>query len=206
MRYKPLLMRFLRTFSTGILAALLLASCASERKVTYSRGGGEEFGSKYMSDVQFETQKDGSVKPNKDVRSQYDGKSEYLSARDFSGKDYTTAKYNKKRWGKDLSYANKQYAGATDGSKFEYSPQFVQQQAKAQGQVAQVGDKQYGAAQYNAGQANVAKRDTYLDRPSDAETNVRRRVYKQPDIITKQDYTELSIEESRNLLGRGSKN
>lgn len=155
-----------------------------------------------MSDVQFETQKDGSVKPNKDVRSQFDGKSEYLGSRDFKGKDYTTAKYNKKRWGKELSYANKQYAGKTDGSRYQYSPEFVQQQASAQGQLARVNGQNYAAGQYQAGAANVAKRGAYMAKPSDAETDVRRRVYQQPDIMSKKDYAELSIEESRNLMGR----
>ncbi|SHJ82525.1 hypothetical protein SAMN02745181_2724 [Rubritalea squalenifaciens DSM 18772] len=200
--YKPFLMRLLQTlpFSLGA-AILLLSSCASERKVSYTRGESSGI-SKYESDVRYQQQADGSVRPNKDVRSQYDGRQEYLSARSFGGQDYTTEKYGKKRWGRNTDYANKQYGGKTDGSHFQYSPEFVQQQAMAQGQLARVNGQNYGANQYAAGQANVQNRNHYLAKPANAKTESRRGVYKQPDIISKQDFTELSIEESKSLLGR----
>lgn len=200
--YKPFLMRFLRTIPMILSGAvILLASCASERSVSYSRGN-SGFGERYMSDVQYERQDDGSVRPNKDVRSQYDGKTEYISGRDFGGKDYTTEKYGKKRWGQNTNYGNKKYAGGTDGSRFQYSPQFVQQQARMQGQQARVSGQNYGTGQYATAQANVANRNRSMDKPSDAETNVRRGVYKQPDVISKEDYSNISVEESRRLLGR----
>ena len=41
-----------------------------------------------------------------------------------------------------------------------------------------------------------------IGRPSDAETDVRRRVFRQPDVIDYRQQRELSIQQSKELLGR----
>ena len=41
-----------------------------------------------------------------------------------------------------------------------------------------------------------------LDRPSDAETDIRRRVFQQPQIIDYRDQRKLTLQETKSFLGR----
>lgn len=195
-------MGILKFIISGVMALVILSSCASERKVTYSKGASETGLSQYESDVKFVKAADGSVKPNKDKRSQFDGRSEYLGNRDFKGKDYTAKDYRKQRWGGNKDFRGGEYGGNTDGSRFQHSPEFVQQQARAQGQVAGLSGQQYGTNAYAVNGAREGAGAKRLARPSDAKVDSRRGVFKQPVVIDKADYSKMSIEESKRLLGR----
>jgi len=183
-------------------ACCCFCSCASERTVSYSKNESKKDISRYQSDVKYETQADGSVKPNKDIRSEYDGKSEYLGNRDFRGKNYATDQYRKDRWGGEKKYENKIFGVKKDGGKFRYSPEFVQQQAKVQGQVASVNGSRYNAGEYKTASNPLAKNAKRLSKRSDAATDIRRRVYRQPVIVDGDAYKEQEIKQSRELLGR----
>ena len=67
-------------------------------------------------------------------------------------------------------------------------------QADAAGQVYEVGPYQTSTAR----EQNASR----LEHPSDAETDIRRRVYKQPEIIDWEDQKDLSVKDTNRLLGR----
>lgn len=192
----------LRSLLVMFGSGLLLVSCASERKVTYSKGSSQSGLSRYESDVKFVKGKDGGIRPNKDKRSQFDGRSEYLGNRDFRGKGFAKKEYGRGQWEGSRTFKRGKYDGRTDGSRFQYSPEFVQQQARVQGQVARMSGREYGTDSYGAGAAREAEGAKRMARPADAETNVRRRVYKQPIVIDKDDYAGMSVRDSKRLLGR----
>lgn len=182
------------------LLAVLLSSCASERKVTYAKGEQTGVG-RYQSDVQFVQDKDGSIRPNKDVRSQFDGKQEYLGQRDIKGKQYASQDFRRERWGGNTKFDADAYSGNQDASRYKHSPHFVQQQASAQGKKASMGGQNFATGNYATASAseNKAKRHAHK---SDAKTDRRREVYVQPRIISRGDYNKLNVEDTRSMMGR----
>lgn len=169
--------------------------------MTYQRGSKGTGMDKFQSDVQFVKKKDGSVVPNKDLRSDFDGKQTNFGNLDFQGKEFTKKEYRNQRWAGKKQFSTKQYAGNTDASKFHHSPHFVQQQAKIQNQYVRDGEKQYGVESIAREGASEETKES-LQYSEDSETNIRRKVYKQPLIMSKDEYSDMTVEQTKSMLGR----
>ena len=146
---------------------------------------------------------DGNPVMKSDRRSSLEGKSSHLAAnRDFRGKDYTSESYRKKRWGGNTLFGNKRYSGNTDASKYKQEPWFVQKQANAGNKVAFANGKSYsGSRSYSASSAREQS-GRRISRTSDAETDVRRRVFQQPTITDWSSQSQLSVRDTNRRLGR----
>ena len=177
-----------------------LVSCQSEQTVTKTQVKKDAWGNKENYSVGKD--KDGNPMMKSDLRSSMEGKMNHMSSnRDFSGDDYTKKSYRKERWGGDTIFNRKKYGGDTDASRFKNEPWFARKQASASKQQAAVSGKTYGVNPFTTRKAHEEGAAT-IARPSDAETAVRRRVYKQPDITHWLDQSKLSVNDTKSRLGR----
>lgn len=119
-----------------------------------------------------------------------------IAKRDFAAKDYTKKAF----WG-SKEYAAKVYGGDTDGSRFQKGSRFNAQGARENMQSSSESGARYRTAQKQTGAARES-REAGIARTSDAETDARRRSYKQPEITDWKNQRGLTVDDTRNLLGR----
>lgn len=143
----------------------------------------------------------GAWTPKVDRRSSFEtkGKSPYFQG-EYDKKAYKAGEYGKKSWWGNKEYGRKEYAGNTDGGRFQKNSRFDGKGARETASAAQVPDtyqtdKYATSAAREAGQSGLAK-------PSDAETDNRRKVYQAPEIIDWREQRALSLDQSRGILGR----
>ena len=183
-----------------MIALLCLGSCASKRTVSKSQLRLDPWGNPERFSVGKD--KDGNPQIKSDRRSSFEGKTSSMAAnQDFSGKDYTTESYAKKRWGGDSVFERKQYQGNTDANQYKMEPWFVRKQASAEGKQARAEGKAYQTSDYAKSTA-LEQDSSRMKHTSDAETDVRRRVYKQPDIIDWKEQQGLGVKDTNRMLGR----
>lgn len=191
------------TFALTALVAAALASCGT------GTGGGDDpadattgLSERLNQDHGYARDADGNWAPRSDKRSQYDSRrTANLSPRNtVNNRSYTPAEYKKTEWTRTRAARTHNYAGNTDGSRFQST-------AAAQGQSArQSGTRARTPGAYrtrgfgtNAAREGSARRH---DRPTDAHTQTRRETYVEPEITDWREQRSLSIEESRSLLAR----
>jgi hypothetical protein len=184
--------------------ALLGASCATDS------GGGDAaaqapahkpLSQRLNESNGFKVDANGNWVPRSDKRSSFEsqGKSPYFKG-DYGKKDYKTGEYSKKSWWGDKDYGRQQYAGDTDGSRFRKSSRHDGLQARETDNAADLPDP-YQTGAYATGAAREAENQA-VTKPSDAETDIRRRVFPQPEIIDWREQRSLSLEQSKGILGR----
>lgn len=191
-----------KTTQLAALAGLgvFLVSCAAEQTVTKEQVRKDAWGKKESFSVGKD--KDGNPVMKSDRRSQMEGKTSHMvSNRDFSGKDYTKKSYRKKRWGGNTLFGRKKYEGNTDASQYKQEPWFVKKQASAQGQQARAAGKSFSVNPFSTKTAREQS-GRRIARPSDAETDVRRRVFIQPKITGWKDQQSLGVSDTNRMLGR----
>lgn len=183
-------------------AVIMLASCASKKSVTSSkvRSGLDQYNNGY----EIEKGEHGMMQAGSEKVSQYEGKSSYIGARDFAGKNYNKESYRKERWGGNTKYDAKGYAGNTDGSRFQHSPHYVDRNARSRnnGQYANANGEQFLTSNFSGASQRANER-----RASDVKTGASgyvtsRNNMAQPLIMSKDDYNKLSISDSKSMLGR----
>ena len=185
-----------------LLLAMLPVSCASHSDTGKSAAPathkplsqrlGEKNG--YKQDAK------GNWVPQNDKRSSFEtkAKSPYFQG-NYQKKTYQTNAYAKKSWWGDKEYGSKQYSGNTDGSRFKKSSGFTGQGARESGAAADLpGNYQTGT--YATGAAREAGRGN-LSKPSNTQTEIRRKVFKEPEIIDWKEQRSLSMEQSKGIPG-----
>lgn len=180
---------------------VLLGACATEQEVTKTQVKKDAWG----RDVGFSLgkDKDGNPVMKSDRRSSFEGKrSQIAGGRDFSGRDYTTKSYRKKRWsGSNRIFGKKEYQGNTDARGYQKEPWFVRKQANSQNKRARADGRAYSVNRFRTGSARE-QNGRRIARVSDAETDVRRRVFKEPEIIHWKEQKGMSVKDTNRLLGR----
>ncbi|BDS08913.1 hypothetical protein NT6N_39530 [Oceaniferula spumae] len=177
-----------------------LVSCGSEQTVTKEQVRKDAWGNKETFSVGKD--KDGNPMMKSDRRSSMEGKTSHMASnRDFAGKDYSKTSYRKKRWGGNTIFGRKKYEGNTDASRYKQEPWFVQKQASAQGKTAYGSDKSFNVNPFSTSTAHEQGGRRVVHK-SDAETDVRRRVFIQPDIMDWKKQQGLSISDTNRKLGR----
>ncbi len=184
----------------SLAAAMLLGACSSEQTVTKTQVRKDPWGRPERFSVGKD--KNGNPVMKSDLRSSMDGKqSSIAGGRDFKGKDYNTKSYRKKRWGGNTFFPRKKYQGNTDASHYKSEPWFVQKQASAAGKRSRADGMAYAVNPFRT--SSASEQDSRrITRTSDAETNFRRRVYKQPEITNWKDQKGLSVKDTNRMLGR----
>lgn len=154
----------------------------------------------------YKQDSEGNWKAVGNRRSSFDRKdrdSPYFKGQ-FAGtqKEFKTGEYQKKSWWGNKSYELKEYTGNTDGSRFQKSSRFGEMAARDGSKSAREGGGEaYKTNNFATKDAREASGKT-LDHPSDAETDIRRRVFQSPSVIDWQQQRGLSIGETKGILGK----
>ena len=186
----------------NLLPLLLAASCATDSDPKDGSGGDFKPLSQRLEENNGYTQDAaGNWVPRNDKRSSFEsqGASPYFKG-DYDKKTYQAGEYSKKSWWGNKDYGRKSYDGDTDGSRFQKNSRMQGQNARETGGSAAIPDDYQtgGFATSAAREAGAGK----IAKPSDAETDIRRRVYKQPEIIDWREQRSLTLEQSKGILGR----
>ena len=193
--------------------ALLFASCAkNEPEVTREKvSRGDPLLDKYASNHGY-SKTGGEIRSNSDKKSEFAGK-DFRGTNDFSGANYTTEKYASKRWRGDSKYKNKQYSGNTDASRYQHSPDFVQQQARYGEFVSNAQGERFNTSAYEtlSSSENSGERLTYKDSDYAKRNNLSNTVilpWKEQQRIQgeKKNLSELSVNDAKVILGRADEN
>jgi hypothetical protein len=164
----------------SLLPWLLVASCAKDSASSSTESGFKPLSQRLDENNGYTQDEAGNWVPRVDKRSPYEsqGASRYFDKKsNYNQKSYQAGEYARKSWWGNKDYGRKAYAGDTDGSRFRQDSKFQDRTAR------------------EAGTGN-------LDRPSDAETDIRRRVFPQPEIIDWREQRSLTLDQSKGILGR----
>lgn len=188
-----------------VIACCLAVSCAKDGGVGSSANGGSKPLSQRLNESNgFAVDSEGNWVPRNDRRSSFEsqGESPYFQGGNSNqGKEYRTGDYARKSWWGSKDYGRSSYQGDTDASRFRETSHLQGQSAGEAGTAARGGDESYRTGGYRTGGARESSAHR-LDKASDAETDVRRRVYQPPEIIEWSEQRKLSLEQSRGILGR----
>ena len=118
----------------------------------------------------------------------------------WDNKEYKAGDFRKKSWWGDKDYATKVYAGNTDASSLKKDSRFGGKSANESAVAARESSENYGTKDYRTGRANEEGGDR-IGKVSDAETNIRRRVFTKPQVIPWQ-LQNLTVEDTNRMMGR----
>ena len=187
------------------IACCLAVSCAKDGGTGSSANGGPRPLSQRLNESNgFAVDSEGNWVPRNDRRSSFEsqGESPYFKGGNSNqGKEYRTGDYTRKSWWGSKDYGRSSYLGNTDANHFREASRLQGQGAPETGRAAHGGDESYRTGGYRTGGARESSARR-LDKPSDAETDVRRRVFQPPEIIDWSEQRKLSLEQSRGILGR----
>lgn len=186
------------------LAACALVSCAKDvasRKDPATPAPRKTLSQRLDENNGYTQDADGNWVPRNNKRSSFEnqGQSPYFQG-SYDKKAYKTGEYRKKAWWGNKDYGRQAYAGNTDGSRFQKPSRLDGQGAREAGQDARI-PRTYETDGFATGSAREAGQSS-LAKPSDAETDVRRRVYQAPPVIDWREQRALSLEQSKGILGR----
>ncbi|MFD2277029.1 hypothetical protein ACFSQZ_11155 [Rubritalea spongiae] len=156
---------------------------------------------KYMSDVSYQIKEDGSVQTNSNKRSSFEHKANYGNIRQQSGSNYYTESYSKKGWSQNKEYDAGSYYNGGDGSKYQKTPHFAEQQSRVQGEVANAAGQGYESGQFYGGSQTVS-RGTQQSKQINAATQVEQDSFVSPPIKGKGEAQQMSVDETNWMLGR----
>ena len=179
--------------------ACLIASCTP--KVDKPEASAPKGLSERLEQSNGYTQDDkGNWAPKIDKRSSYEtqGKSAYFD-RKYEGKSFNTDSYAKKSWWGGKEMPHKAYQGKME--------QIDHQDANIVGKPSVIRSKAYKTRSHDqtgsyGTHAAIENEAGDLDKPSDAETDVRRKTPIKPKITDYDQQRAMSIEQSKSLLGK----
>jgi hypothetical protein len=120
----------------------------------------------------------------------------------WEGKEYNAGEYRKKSWWGDRDYVKKVYGGNTDANSLRKDSRFNGSEAGEARVAARDSGKTYDTGAYETGRAREEGSGQAIDKTSDAETDERRRVFTDPDIIPWKEQNGATIEQTKNAMGR----
>lgn len=134
------------------------------------------------------------------IRSPYDSQSAVAYGGELGKSRYKKSSFKSPDW-KAGSAGKPTYGGNTDGSRFQVASAYQDSSARQGKQSSRYDGKKARSESHLAAESR-ANRGESFDKPTDAHTNFRRRVYPDPTIYSREEYEKLSVEQARNILGR----
>lgn len=196
-------------YSAAIFSSILLASCASSTNEnssasaapTESSGAKIRSADEWVSDISkdngFVKDADGRLVPKSDRRSPFENKGEsYFAKKAYKKEQYKTGDYTTKSWWGNKGYDHKNYAGNTDGSRFQKPSGMQDKGAREAGNAATIPDD-YHTGTYATDNAREST-ETRLHN----STSIARENDKDNSQFQWNPQRSLSVEQSRSLLGR----
>jgi hypothetical protein len=194
-------LRRCRLLFAGILSISMVACAGIDSDSSRPQAERKSFSERLNESGGYKQNEDGAWVPKSDKRSSYDsqGDSPYFKG-NVDKKAYKTGDYAKKSWWGSKDYAKKSYEGNTDGSRFQKSAQQDGMLSRNDGQQARLADP----FKTNTLDNKSARESTHtaIDRPTDAATDIQRKTYKAPSVIDWRSQRNMSMEQSRGILGR----
>ncbi len=184
------------------LLILLTVSCASDSNNSGRPESARSSLSERLNEKNgYKQDSDGNWLPQNDKRSPYEskGQSAYFKGQ-YEKKAYQAGGYSKTSFWGNKEYGRQQYSGSTDGSRFQKNSRFDGKGARESGNSAKL-PKTYQTDTFATGAAHEA-RNTAIGRPADTETEIRRKAYQAPEIIDWREQRQLTLEQSKGILGK----
>lgn len=185
------------------LLALLTVSCASDssQETSSSTPAVKPLSQRINEKNGYQKDADGNWSAQGGKRSSFEskGSSNYFKG-EYTKKEYQTTDYSKKSWWGNKDYQVKEYSGPTDGSNFKKSSRLNDMAARDSDKSAGF-TQAYKTSDYSTQSAREQGRQK-IKKSSDAETDIRRRVFPAPEIIDWKEQRTLSIDQSKGILGR----
>lgn len=180
---------------------MLLVSCAggSKQEPAPEQASFEGLSDRLNRNYGYEVDTKGNWVPRTDKRSQYEGQADstYFNGQ-VGKKSFQTQNLDKGSWmgGKEAPHPTHQLSGSKSSvdTFSRYSKQQASLNRSLQTPARIEGNHLPGQQAYESGGKRMAN-------ASDAETDLRRRVFQQPDIIDYRQQRDLSIQQSKQLLG-----
>lgn len=182
---------------------LFLAACSTGGDTQSSPGGATTMSQRLNDKSGYTQDSEGNWKATGGRRSSFESNRESAYFKEgFQGqqKRYKTGDYAKKSWWGNKEYGRQAYQGKTDGSRFQKDSALAAKNARETGGSARL-PGEYRTEGYSTGVARETS-GKRLDKPSDAETDVRRRVFTPPSEIDWREQRSMTIGQSKSLLGR----
>lgn len=199
------------TFGWLALTSVLLVACGGQgstptatesagQVLALDEGSGqlalEKKFANYQDDVVLDAE--GNIQKSS-KRSNFEGKQLTSIGGGLGKKQFAASRYSKENWQGTKNFDAGRYKSSRN--RWDQEEWFMQKQAReaqtsarGQGQTFSTGDYRTAAAQ--------EQRGNRLARPSNAQADFRKRVGQKPLIIDNEDYEKLTLEESKNILGR----
>ena len=185
-------------FSIAVALAGLVASCADEKAAgeqAATPAPKEKGFDRYMTSNPMYDSKEKSKSASENSKANSMFNSEY-SKKEFATKDYSKKSF----WG-TREYAKKVYGGDTDGSRFMRSAREGGAGARKGAMTSREAGRSFATATRKTGSAREAGA-AEIARTSDAETDIRRGIWKQPEIRDSRTRRVISMDETKSMLGR----
>jgi len=184
---------------------IMMSSCAKDSAPTMTKKAvrNQSGINKFAGDWEYAKGADGTMRSSSDKRSGFESRRFSGAGTDFSGKSYTSASYQKKRWaGDNQRNFGKSWAGNTDAQKYKNSPHYVQRQSGYSGSTAYGSGQGYSTGSYSTGSAtergasiSSSGNKGYVSGKSNAAP---------PQIMHWKEMQRLSQKDTNAMLGRGN--
>lgn len=143
---------------------------------------------------------EGNWKANNNKRSSFESVGQAsMGKKDFNTKKFNPGNYEKKSWWGNREYKPQQYAGNTDASRFATTAPDAGKRADEAGNSSFFSGKKVDTNRI-ARQGAREESSTGIQRTSDAETDLRRKVYQEPTIIDWREQRALEIKDTKSWL------
>jgi len=189
------------TMTLGLIAVCIATSCSSQQTVTVNKAKAQSGLDKFNSNYDYAKDENGLLRATSNQQSQYSRKRQFSGSDNVaSGANYDKKSYRKKRWGQKSNYNSEQYQGNTD---YDKTPFYVQQ-ARANREQSRFSQNEFAANDYSTGTANAAsgaRRNSNVKHSASGYVTSQQD-YPDPLILSKDDYTKLSVQQTNVLLGR----
>jgi hypothetical protein len=187
--------------SSLLLPVFLLASCASDKKETAAPPERRSLSERINEKNGYKQDADGNWVVQNDRRSPYESMgSTYDAKKSFQKKDYKTGDFAKKSWWGNKEYDRQSYSGNTDGSRFQTNSALQGETAPEAGDAAKIPGP-YKTDTYATNAAREAGNKP-IERTSNTIVESREKTFKQPEIIDWREQRNLSVDQSKGILGR----
>jgi hypothetical protein len=185
-----------------LLAAFAVISCATEEtdNATPTVKKQKQLGDFMSKDGGYKQDADGNWIAKSDKRSSYDSRRDSSFKGKVNKETYKTGDYAKKSWWGGKEFKSEEYAGDTDGSRFQTAARQNGQAARGSGQ----GARESGAFQTNTLDSRSARESNSgsVSRGSSSYVESARDSYVAPSIIDWRAQRNMSRDQSRSILGR----
>ncbi len=180
---------------------MFLASCGAESPAPTPAPARKKLSERMNENNGYKQDANGNWLPQNDRRSEYEskGKSQFAD-KDFKKQEYKAGDYAKKSWWGNKEYDRQEYAGQTDGSRFQKASALQGQGAREAKNTTQI-SQGYDTGSYATGSASEAGA-TAIKKSSNDNIENRRKAYQQPEIIDWREQRSVTMDQSRGILGR----